>query len=201
MFLSGEPTRSTGACVQELGKLACVEEVPDEQLMLAYRDGDAGAFETLYVRHRARLFRFLLRSIRQRAAAEELYQEVWMRVIEARGRYAPQARFTTWLYTIAHRLLVDQWRRGALSVVPLDLVEVEGSSPDPARHAEARQTLHKFALALEALPQAQREAFLLHEEAGLTAVEIAAATGCGEEAAKSRLRYAMAKLKAAVDDG
>jgi len=169
--------------------------------MLAYRGGDAGAFETLYVRHRARLFRFVLRSIRPRAAAEEIYQEVWMRVIEARGRYEPQARFTTWLYTIAHRLVVDHWRRGALSVVSLDSVELESNSPDPARHAEARQSLRKFALAVEALPQAQRETFLLHEEGGLTAAEIAAATGCGEEAAKSRLRYAMAKLRAAVDDG
>lgn len=142
-----------------------MEEVPDEQLTLAYRDGDAGAFETLYVRHRARLFRFVLRSIRPRAAAEEIYQEVWMRVIEARGRYEPQARFTTWPYTIAHRLLVDHWRRGVLSVVSLDSVEVEGGGPDPARQAEARQSLNRFALALEALPQAQREAFLLHEEA------------------------------------
>jgi RNA polymerase sigma-70 factor (ECF subfamily) len=70
-------------------------EVPDEELMLAYRGGDAGAFEALYVRHRARLFRFILRSVRLRPAAEELYQETWMRVIEARASYKPTARFTT----------------------------------------------------------------------------------------------------------
>lgn len=74
-------------------------EAPDEELMLAYRAGDAGAFETLYARHRAALFRFVLRSVKVRASAEELFQETWMRVIEARSRYAPQARFTTWLYT------------------------------------------------------------------------------------------------------
>src|SRR5437879_7598227 len=77
-------------------------EAPDEQLMLAYRDGNAGAFETLYLRHRERVFRFVLRSVKSRATAEELFQEIWMRVIEARERYTPQARFTTWLYTIAH---------------------------------------------------------------------------------------------------
>src|SRR5678809_742269 len=82
-------------------------EATDEELMLAYRGGDAAAFETLYSRHRARLFRFVLRSVKTRALAEELYQETWMRVIEARGRYAPKARFTTWLYTIAHNQLVD----------------------------------------------------------------------------------------------
>ena len=87
-------------------------EAPDEQLMAAYRDGNAAAFETLYLRHRGRLFRFVLRSVKSRATAEELFQEIWMRVIEARERYAPQARFTTWLYTIAHHRMVDHWGEG-----------------------------------------------------------------------------------------
>jgi len=169
--------------------------------MLAYRDGDARAFEALYGRHRARLFRFVLRSVKERGVAEELFQDVWMRVIEARGRYAPKARFTTWLYSIAHNRLIDHWRRKGLSVVDLENVDVEGSSPNPESQAEARQSLQRFAKALEALPPVQREAFLLHEEAGMSVAEIAQATGAGEEAAKSRLRYAVAKLKAAVDDG
>ena len=169
--------------------------------MLAYRGGDARAFETLYSRHRARLFRFVLRSIKVRALAEELYQEVWMRVIEARASYKPSARFTTWLYTIAHNRLVDHWRRGGLPLVSLDDHDAPSSTPDPAHHAEARETLARFAEALGKLPPAQREAFLLHEEAGLSVPEIAAATASNEEAAKSRLRYAMAKLKAALDDG
>jgi RNA polymerase sigma-70 factor, ECF subfamily len=168
--------------------------------MLAYRGGDAGAFETLYRRHRGALYRFVLRSLKQRAAAEELFQEVWIRVIEARGRYSPQARFTTWLYTIAHNLLVDHWRRKGLSLVQLDEELAIAAADNPARQAEARESLARLMQALEALPPAQREAFLLHEEAGLSVAEIAAATGAGEEAAKSRLRYAMAKLKAAVED-
>ena len=180
-------------------------EAPDEQLMLAYREGDAGAFETLYKRHRGALYRFVLRALgstsSQKTLAEELYQEVWIRVIEARGRYTPQARFTTWLYTIAHNLLVDHWRKKGLTVVALDTEDVAMESANPARVAEGREGLARFMQALQGLPAAQREAFLLHEEAGLTVAEIAAATGAGEEAAKSRLRYAMAKLKAAVDDG
>ena len=176
-------------------------EVADEELMLAYREGDAAAFETLYRRHRGALYRFVLRAIKERAAAEELFQEAWIRVIEARGRYAPSARFTTWLYTIAHNRLVDHWRRKGLSLVPLDDEDVPGGAPDPARTLQGRQALERFAAALEALPLAQREAFLLHEEAGLSVAEIAAATGTNEEAAKSRLRYAMTKLKAAVGDG
>lgn len=175
-------------------------EAPDEELMLAYRGGDAGAFETLYARHRGPLYRFILRGAADRALAEELYQDVWMRVIEARGRYAPQAKFTTWLYTIAHNRLVDHWRRKGLSVVAVENEEIPSGAADPARALEGRRALERFAAALEALPLAQREAFLLHEEAGLSVAEIAAATGTNEEAAKSRLRYATAKLKAALTD-
>jgi len=166
--------------------------------MLAYRDGDAGAFETLYARHRGALYRFVLRSLKDRSVAEELFQEAWIRVIEARERYAPSAKFTTWLYTIAHNLLVDHWRRKGLVLVELN---DEHASPDnPARQVEARETAARFLQVLEALPPAQREAFLLHEEGGLSVAEIAAATGTNEEAAKSRLRYATAKLKAAIDE-
>lgn len=175
-------------------------EAADEELMLAYRDGDAGAFEVLYGRHRARLYRFVLRSVKERGMAEELFQDIWMRVIVARSRYVPKARFTTWLYTIAHNRLVDHWRQKGLTLVDLENTEVEGNSPDPERLAAARQSVERFAQALEALPPAQREAFLLREEAGLSVPEIARATGAGEEAAKSRLRYAIAKLKAALDE-
>src|SRR5207249_10485160 len=103
------------------------------------------------------------------------------------------ARFTTWLYTIAHNRMVDHWRRRGLSLVELDEQDPPGDSPDPARQMEAREALARFAQALEALPAAQREAFLLHEEADLSIADIAAATGCNPEAAKSRLRYAVAR--------
>jgi RNA polymerase sigma factor (sigma-70 family) len=169
--------------------------------MLAYRDGNAGAFETLYTRHRGRLYRFVLRSVKTRGTAEELFQEVWIRVIEARSRYTPQAKFTTWLYTIAHNLLTDHWRRKGLTLVELDEDTQAAAPDDPARSMEARQALSRFATALEALPPLQRQAFLLHEEGGLSIAEIAAATGSNEEAAKSRLRYATAKLKSVIDDG
>jgi len=124
-----------------------------------------------------------------------------MRVIEARASYAPKARFTTWLYTIAHNRLVDHWRKRGLTLVALEGDDVVSSNPDPADQAQARESLARFAAALDALPPLQREAFLLYEESGLSVAEIAAATGANEEAAKSRLRYATAKLKAAVNDG
>src|SRR5512147_1826977 len=133
----------------------------DEQLMLAYREGDAGAFEELYRRHKGGLFRFVLRSVRERALAEELYQEIWMRAIEARGRYEVQAKFSTWLYTIAHHRLVDYWRKKGLQVVSLDAESEFSANPgsEPQRILEAKQGLERFARALDALPPAQREAF------------------------------------------
>ena len=177
-------------------------EGADEQLMLTYREGGAAAFEELYRRHKGALFRFVLRSVRERSLAEELYQEIWMRVIEARSRYEPQAKFTTWLYTIAHNRIVDHWRKKGLQLVSLDeAVDPPGSrSFEPEEILQGKQGLERFLRALEELPPAQREAFLLHEEAGMSVAGIARATGANEEATKSRLRYALCKLKEAVAD-
>lgn len=180
--------------------------VADEQLMLAYAAGDAAAFEALYARHKGPLYRFVRRSVREPAHADELFQDIWVRIVEARVRYSPQARFTTWMYTIAHNRLVDHWRAKGLSLVSLDEreddpIEIDaGPAANPQRVAEGREALARFAAALAALPLAQREAFLLHEEAGMTAVQIAEATGSSAEAAKSRLRYAMNKLREAMGD-
>jgi RNA polymerase sigma-70 factor (ECF subfamily) len=178
----------------------------DEQLMLAYAGGDAAAFAALYARHKGALFRFVLRSVKGEAVAEELFQEIWIRAIEARGRYRPEAKFTTWLFTIAHNRIVDHWRARGLALVSLDDEEhasVEAVAPpsaEPHANLEASRTARKLAEAIEALPLAQREAFLMHQEGELTVGEIAAATGSNEEAAKSRLRYAISKLKEAIGD-
>ncbi len=180
-------------------------QVADEELMLAYRGGDADAFAALYARHKGGLFRFMVRSVKDRAAAEELFQEVWMKLIDARVRYVPQAKFSTYLYTIAHNRMIDHWRRRGLETVSIDEEgAIEPRAPhssQPERRAELNQSGERLLAALAALPVLQREAFLLHEESGLSVTEIAAATGTDPEAAKSRLRYAIVKLREALANG
>ena len=86
--------------------------IPDDvSLMLRYREGDLEAFETLYRRHQDSLYRYLLRLSVNRDVAEDVFQDVWTRVIAHRERYAATAKFTTWLYRIAHNCCVDHWRR------------------------------------------------------------------------------------------
>ena len=179
-------------------------EVSDEELMLRYGGGDAGAFEALYRRHRGPLYRFLLRQAGNAATAEELFQDVWMRVINSRERYEVRARFTTWVYAIAHNRLVDFYRSSGRAVF-LDQEESEAvfdaTSADEIGadlRLDRKRTAERLLAAFAALPEAQREAFLLQQEGDLSVEEIAAATGVNRETAKSRLRYAFSKLRASL---
>lgn len=176
----------------------------DEELMLRYGAGDAEAFETLYRRHRGPLYRFLLRQANDAATAEELFQDVWMRVIDYRERYEPRARFSSWIYAIAHNRLMDLYRaRGKASFLAgEESGEALESLPADDIPADAlldrRRAAERLLAALAELPEAQREAFLLQQEGDLSVEEIGAATGVSRETAKSRLRYAVAKLRASL---
>jgi len=183
-----------------------VEPVSDEQLMLRYRDGNAAAFDELYGRHRGGVFRYVLRQVGLRSAAEEVFQEIWMNIISSRARYRVEARFATFLYHVAHNCVIDHFRRKTpLHLISLDddadeARQVAGPARDqPERAAALRQSAAKLLNALALLPPEQREVFLLHEEGGLTLEEIAAVTGTGRETAKSRLRYALAKLREGIE--
>ncbi len=169
--------------------------------MLAYADGDLIAFEILYRRHRATLYRFLLRSLHHRADADELFQECWSRLIAARERYRPEAKFTTWLLQIAHNLVVDRFRRRRPQVSDGDAESAlraldAPESEQPDRVLSEFEQRRRLQLALEELPDEQRVAFLLRVENGLGLEEIAEVTGVGRETVKSRLRYALARIRA-----
>jgi RNA polymerase sigma factor (sigma-70 family) len=186
----------------------------DEALMLAYQAGDAAAFEVLYGRWRGRLFRYLAHQCGNKAWAEELYQDIWLKVVGARQHYEVAAKFSTWLFRIAHNRLIDHWRANGRQTETLSSYEDDDDDPPsderpemaaplhetPERLLERRDLAERMAAAIGSLPAAQRETFLLVEEGEMTLEEIAATTGTSRETAKSRLRYALAKLRAELKE-
>ena len=186
-----------------------LRDMPDDQLMLAYAQGDAAAFDELYARHEGALFRFVRRLLGAplAAQADEVFQDTWVRIIAARASFTPQgAAWRTWAFTIAHNLAMDRLRTSGREIGldaqddgedPLDWIAAtldmtHPSSEDTAFwRAAGRQLLH----CLDELPDAQRAAFLLHHEDGASVEELAQRLGLQFETAKSRLRYALQKLR------
>jgi RNA polymerase sigma-70 factor (ECF subfamily) len=176
--------------------------VEDSALMLRFKDGDSSAFEELYRRHNDALYRYFLRLGGDPAAAEDLYQEAWSKIIRSRDSYRPTAKFTTFLYRVAHNCFIDYVRRNRrhsqVADVEPDTQPAEGDLPEQV--VESRLARERLEVALASLPDEQRDVFLLHEEAGLALDEIAVAMGSNREATKSRLRYAVKKLRAAISE-
>jgi len=178
----------------------------DAQLMLRYAAGDARAFDELYANHRNGLWRFIRRSVNDAAATDDVFQECWSRVIAHRENYRPEARFATWLYRIAHNCCMDHWRksgrRGMRETADDEAVAAaaDHAGVEPLAAALAGERGERLAAALGHLPEEQCTAFLLYVEGGLSVAEIAESTGVNAETAKSRLRYAAAKLKQSLGD-
>jgi RNA polymerase sigma factor (sigma-70 family) len=179
----------------------------DENLMLRFGRGEAAAFEFLYQRHESRVFRYLHRNVKSEAAANDLTQEVWFAVVRGAAKYQPSAKFTTWLFTIAHNRMVDMIRANhrLQSLDAGDDADPEAVSPlerladsaklEPPAQVQSQDEAAALLNAVAQLPAEQRSAFLLQAEGDLSVEEIAAATGSNFETVKSRLRYARAKLR------
>jgi RNA polymerase sigma factor (sigma-70 family) len=179
----------------------------DENLMVRFGRGEAAAFEFLYRRHESRVFRFLRRNVRNEAAANDLMQEVWFAVVRGAATYQPTAKFTTWLFTIAHNRTVDMIRANhrLQSLDAGDDADPGASSPlerladspklEPPAQVQTQDEAAALLSAVAQLPAEQRSAFLLQAEGELSVEEIADATGSSFETVKSRLRYARAKLR------
>lgn len=181
----------------------------DESLIARYARGEAEAFELLYRRHEIRTWRYLERYVGNRATADELLQEVWFAVARDAGRYQPTARFTTWLFTIAHNRMIDSIRasRPQMSLEALGyeadaVVQQLTAAPEagPLAAAVARDQATALTRAIGQLPQEQREAFLLQIEGDLSVEEIATITHSSFETTKSRLRYAKTKLRQLLNE-
>lgn len=181
--------------------------------MLAFKSGDARAFEALVRRHRTPVYNFILRFTGQRQRAEDLLQETWLKVVRNAAEYEPKARFTTWVYTIARNLCVDSARKESYrqaDSLEAPVREDEGRSlgevlpdplgPSPERGAHAARLRPLLQRALESLPPEQREVFILREFNGVPFKEIAVVTGVAENTVKSRMRYALEALRKRLDE-
>ena len=186
--------------------IAMMEGTSDEDLMLSYQQGNAAAFEVLYERHKGGVYRYLLAKCYRQEIAEELFQDVWMKLIAARDRYEISAKFTTYLYQIAHNHFIDYYRKTRTDVLQKkdqdeDIEHIKATGQLQAdEQLEIQRQTETLSRLVDCLPDEQREAFMLKEEAGLTVTEIAEVTGVSAEAAKSRLRYAVKKLRAGLKE-
>jgi RNA polymerase sigma-70 factor (ECF subfamily) len=183
----------------------------DERLMLRYQEGDVQAFEQLLERHRKKLFGYLLRMLRNREQAEDAFQEVFLRIVKSRMRYQPSATFTQWMYTIAHNLCVDRFRRsGIVKTESMDKSEGEdsdrsladrlaSSNPSPEESAASAEQRSVLEGAIMSLSPDNREVFLLRERQGLSFKEIARSLDIPVNTAKSRMRYAFEGLRKSVE--
>ena len=183
--------------------------MPDDQLMLAYAAGDAAAFNALYARHEGALFRFVRRLLGSAlvAQADEVFQDTWLRIVSARDSFSPQgAAWRTWAFTIAHNVAMDRLRVSGREIGvdtpadgsdPLDWLQpaIDMAHPSAEDVAFWRAAGQQLLTCLDALPDAQRAAFLLHHEDGAEVEDLAQRLGLPFETAKSRLRYALQKLR------
>jgi RNA polymerase sigma-70 factor (ECF subfamily) len=187
------------------------QDMTDETLMQAYCQGDAPAFDALYLRHEGPLYRFVRRVLgsAMAAQADEVFQDCWLRIVNKRDSYSSDlGKWKTWAYTIAHHLALDRLRTSGRELS----VDSEGTQSGAERlewlqasldlsHHSAEDTAfwraagRQLLQCLEALPAAQRAVFLLHHEDGATLEELAQALELGFETVKSRLRYALQKLR------
>ncbi|HWA71263.1 MAG TPA: RNA polymerase sigma factor [Polyangiaceae bacterium] len=191
-------------------------DATDEMLMVRYQRGDAQAFAELVRRHSRTVYNFVFRQLRESSLAEDVTQDVFLRVVQNAGEFKHEARFSTWLYSITRNLCVDQQRRqshrrhASLDVRPPGAPEgappLGDSVADPhprasaERSAESSEVLASILRAMESLPDEQREVFLLREVAQLPFREIAEVTGTPENTVKSRMRYALDRLREALSD-
>jgi len=191
------------------------EEVTDEVLMMRFQGGDQSAFTRLVRRHKTPVYNFILRSVRSREVAEDLVQDVFVKVVQNAAEFKHEARFSTWAYMIARNVCIDHLRKAALRRHPsLDQAANNNSGEDGPTLGERIADSHfgaavdrvaigselgqRITRAVEELPPEQREVFLLREVANVPFKEIAEIVGVPENTTKSRMRYALERLQQAL---
>ncbi len=182
-------------------------KVTDEKLMLAYCAGDDRAFEELYLRHKQRVYFYIRRFVARDDLIDEIYQEAFTRLHSYRDRYQPTARFTTFLYTIVHRLIVDRgrnsgWRDIEARVRPERLPQdPPDHRRDPEKETRLEETQRILRRAMDRLPERRRSAVLLHDVFGYTAAEVGEALDCTTAAAKMTIFRGRRQLREVLAAG
>lgn len=180
-----------------------LDEISDEDLMQAYAKNDLLSFNKLYERYRLALYRYMRRQLfASDAILDELYQDVWLKLINSRNQYQVKASFKTFLYQIANNTLKDYFRRESVRTIMSNIEDDSAIIDEALQPDEMMAKNHlkmKFKQAINELPQKQRDVFLLREEAGLTSVQIAEVMQVSVDTVKSRMRYAVARLKEIID--
>ena len=191
-------------------------EATDEMLMVRYQRGDREAFAELVRRYKTPIYNFVIRQLRQPTTAEDVTQDAFLRVVQNAAEFKHEARFSTWLYTIARNLCVDHLRKQKLRRHP-SLDQPKAGSDDDSRpmvesiaDQHPRASVERSAAssevagcivdAVDQLPEEQREVFLMREIANLPFKDIASITGVPENTVKSRMRYALDRLQAALSE-
>jgi len=200
--VESQPSRPRGVN-NDVGAVAALEG--DAELMLRVRAGDQRCFGLLLEKHRAPVIHFLWRMVQNQAVAEELTQEVFLRVYRSRSNYEPTAKFTTWLFRIATHLGLN-WIRDGRNEKLHDRLDQQTSGgatrqlPDHARTMEQellyQARLREVRQAIEGLPSKQRAAVMMHKYEEMEYVQIANVLGCSESAVKSLLFRAYESLRA-----
>jgi RNA polymerase sigma-70 factor (ECF subfamily) len=190
-------------------------DASDEVLMVRYQRGDRDAFALLVRRYNKQVYNFVLRQLRTPSLCEDVTQEVFMRLVQNAAEFKHEARFSTWLYAIARNLCIDQLRRLQHRRHPSldqplgseddsrtlgDSVSAQHPTANAERSAVGSEVQASIVKAVDALPEDQREVFLLREIADLPFKDIAEITGASENTVKSRMRYALDRLKLALCD-
>lgn len=178
----------------------------DEKLMSTFCNpqdiNHQRAFEVLYQRHKGPLYRFIKKSINNEQDANELFQELWFKIINNKQQFDPKQKFTTWAYTIARRMMIDLFRKSG-KTINLEFDEESQSENinivQPEDEFTRKQMSKQMQKAIDALPLMQRQAFVMKHDGGLSIREIAEITEQPQEQTKSQYRYAVQKLKLALE--
>ncbi|HEY8429712.1 MAG TPA: RNA polymerase sigma factor [Sandaracinaceae bacterium] len=192
------------------------EEHPsDEELLRRFNEGDADAFELLVRRYERPLYNFILRSVRRRDRAEEILQDVFLKVVQRSTEFKGNSKLSTWLYTIARNLCIDHSRKmvfrrhasldaasraGGDAEGPTLLEKTSSGEPGADRRAISNDLAQRITAAVEELPEEQKEVFLMRQVQGMAFKDIAEVVGVPENTVKSRMRYALERLQRALDE-